>query len=45
MSDEIKVYPHSSEAEEAVLGSILLGGNSVFEKCYGEYVKFIDVSR
>lgn len=31
MSDEIKVYPHSSEAEEAVLGSILLGGNSVFE--------------
>ena len=35
MSDEIKVYPHSSEAEEAVLGSILLGGNSVFEKCYG----------
>jgi len=32
MNDIIKVYPHSQEAEEAVLGSIMLEGSSVFEK-------------
>lgn len=31
--DTIKIHPHSKEAEEAVLGSILIDGNSVFEKC------------
>jgi len=30
-----KIFPHSTEAEEAVIGSILLEGNSVFEKCNG----------
>jgi len=29
----IKTFPHSKEAEQAVLGSILIDGNSVFEKC------------
>ena len=33
MDTPIKAYPHSQEAEEAVLGSILLEGNSIFEKC------------
>jgi replicative DNA helicase len=28
----IKIQPHSDEAEKALLGSILLGGNDVFEK-------------
>ena len=32
MNDIIKVYPHSQEAEEAVLGSIMLEGSSIFEK-------------
>ena len=30
---EIKIFPHSTDAEEAVIGSILLKGSSVFEKC------------
>tara|TARA_R110000824_G_scaffold65022_1_gene169694 strand:- start:10368 stop:11759 length:1392 start_codon:yes stop_codon:yes gene_type:complete len=33
--ETLKIYPHSSEAEEAVLGSILLDGASIFEKCNG----------
>ncbi|MBC8299864.1 MAG: AAA family ATPase [Pelagibacterales bacterium] len=33
MSQDVKVYPKSKEAEEAVLGSILLEGSSIFEKC------------
>ncbi len=28
-----KVQPHSEEAEKALLGSVLLGGSEVFEKC------------
>ena len=28
-----KVQPHSEEAEKALLGSILIGGSEVFEKC------------
>ena len=32
---EIKIFPHSTDAEEAVIGSILLKGSSVFEKCNG----------
>ena len=35
MESPIKVYPHSTEAEEAVLGSILIDGSSVFERCNG----------
>jgi len=35
MEPPIKVYPHSTEAEEAVLGAILIDGSSVFEKCNG----------
>ena len=35
MDTPIKIYPHSTEAEEAVLGSILTDGSSVFEKCNG----------
>jgi len=35
MEAPIKVYPHSTEAEEAVLGAILIDGSSVFEKCNG----------
>jgi replicative DNA helicase len=33
METPIKVYPHSKESEEAVLGSILIDGSIVFEKC------------
>lgn len=33
MDTPIKIYPHSKEAEEAVLGSVLIDGNSIFEKC------------
>ena len=33
MKENLKIYPHSTEAEEAVLGSILIDGSSVFEKC------------
>lgn len=33
METPIKVYPHSKESEEAVLGSILIDGSSIFEKC------------
>lgn len=33
MDTPIKIYPHSQEAEEAVLGSILIDGPSIFEKC------------
>ena len=29
----IRVQPHSEEAEKALLGSILIGGSEVFEKC------------
>jgi len=29
----IKVYPHSTEAEEAVLGGIIKKGASIFERC------------
>jgi len=29
----IKIQPHSEEAEKALLGSILIGGSEVFEKC------------
>ena len=32
---EVKIFPHSTEAEEAVIGSILLKGSSIFEKCNG----------
>ena len=35
MEAPIKVYPHSTEAEEAVLGAVLIDGSSVFEKCNG----------
>jgi len=35
MEPPIKVYPHSTEAEEAVLGSVLMDGSSVFERCNG----------
>ena len=35
MEPAIKIYPHSTEAEEAVLGSILMDGSSVFERCNG----------
>tara|TARA_R100000656_G_scaffold16736_1_gene15841 strand:- start:565 stop:669 length:105 start_codon:yes stop_codon:yes gene_type:complete len=28
----IKLQPHSAEAEKALLGSILIGGNDVFEE-------------
>tara|TARA_R100000656_G_scaffold60656_2_gene46995 strand:- start:21260 stop:22651 length:1392 start_codon:yes stop_codon:yes gene_type:complete len=35
MEAPIKVYPHSTEAEEAVLGSVLTDGASVFERCNG----------
>ena len=35
MKENLKIYPHSTEAEEAVLGSILIDGSSVFEKCNG----------
>lgn len=35
MDKPVKTYPHSTEAEEAVLGSILIDGSSVFEKCNG----------
>jgi replicative DNA helicase len=31
----VKPFPHSTEAEEAIIGSILLEGNSIFEKCNG----------
>ena len=33
METPIRMYPHATEAEEAVLGSILVDGSSVFEKC------------
>ena len=29
----IRIQPHSEEAEKALLGSILIGGSEVFEKC------------
>ena len=32
MSQDIKTYPRSEESEEAVLGSIIKDGASVFEK-------------
>jgi|TARA_R100001530_G_scaffold17502_2_gene15154 replicative DNA helicase len=32
MEDRIKIYPHSEDSEEAVLGCIIQGGGSVFEK-------------
>ena len=35
MEPPIKVYPHSTEAEQAVLGAILIDGSSIFEKCNG----------
>ena len=35
METPIKVYPHSTEAEEAVLGAVLTDGSSVFERCNG----------
>jgi len=31
----MKPFPHSLEAEEAVIGSILLKGNDIFSKCNG----------
>ena len=33
METPIRIYPHATEAEEAVIGSILMDGSSVFEKC------------
>ena len=33
MEQPIKVYPHSTEAEEAVLGGIIKEGSSIFERC------------
>ena len=30
--DKIRVQPSSSEAEKALLGSVLLGGSDIFEK-------------
>ena len=30
--DKIRVQPSSSEAEKALLGSVLLGGTKIFEK-------------
>jgi len=35
MEVPVKIYPHSTESEEAVLGSVLTDGSSVFEKCNG----------
>jgi len=29
----LKVQPHSEEAEKALLGSVLKGGSETFEKC------------
>ena len=31
----LKTFPNSIEAEEAVIGAILLKGNEIFKKCNG----------